>query len=47
MWVWGGTAFKAGGTACDKATSKGREGQGAKGQGSRCDLRREELGVAP
>ena len=35
MCVWGGTAFKAGGTAYDKATSKGREGQGAKGQGSR------------
>lgn len=29
----GGTAFKAGGIAHDKTTSKGTEGQGAKGQG--------------
>lgn len=29
----GGTAFKAGGTAHDKTTSKGTEGQGAQGQG--------------
>lgn len=34
LWMSGGRAFKAGGTACDKAMSKGREGQGAKGQGN-------------
>lgn len=40
MWLWGGGAFKADGTACEKAMSEGMPGMGKEEQGGQCSWRR-------